>query len=47
MAFTSKDYPGRFVPYEIKLESGDVIKHNLALKKDGKTGRWWDDGGGF
>ncbi|MGA2181166.1 MAG: hypothetical protein ABSH15_16485 [Verrucomicrobiota bacterium] len=46
-AFTSKNYPGQFVPYEIKLKNGDVIKHNLALKKDGKTGRWWDDGGGF
>ncbi|MGD0017179.1 MAG: zf-HC2 domain-containing protein [Verrucomicrobiia bacterium] len=44
-AFTPKSYPGRFVPYEIKLKSGDVRKGNLALKKDGKTGRWWDDGG--
>jgi hypothetical protein len=45
--FTSQNYPGRFVPYEIKLSNGEVMKHNIALKKDGKTGRWWVDGGSF
>lgn len=47
-AFGSAGYDpdGRFVPYEIKLK-GQVIKHNLALKKDKKTGRWFVDGGGF
>jgi outer membrane lipoprotein-sorting protein len=34
-----------FVPYEIKLKGGYVKKFNLALKKDGKTGRWYVDGG--
>ena len=34
-----------FVPYEIKLKTGETIKHNLALKKDGRTGRWFVDGG--
>jgi len=34
-----------FVPYEIKLKSGQINKHNLALKKDRKTGRWFVDGG--
>ena len=34
-----------FVPYEIKLKNGSVKKWNLALKKDGKTGRWYVDGG--
>ena len=34
-----------FVPYEIKLKSGAVKKWNLALKKNGKTGRWYVDGG--
>lgn len=43
--FQSKAYPGQFVPYEIKLKSGKVKKHNLALKKDAKTGRWFVDGG--
>ena len=47
-AFASKGYDpaGRFVPYEIKIH-GEVIKHNVALKKDKKTGRWFVDGGGF
>jgi hypothetical protein len=45
--FTSQDYPGRFVPYEIKLSNGKVFQHNIALKRDGKTGRWWVDGGSF
>jgi outer membrane lipoprotein-sorting protein len=47
-AFASAAYDrdGRFVPYEIKLR-GQVLKHNLALKKDKKTGRWFADGGGF
>ena len=33
------------VPYEIKLKSGYVKKHGVGLKKDGKTGRWYVDGG--
>jgi hypothetical protein len=33
------------IPYDIKLKSGDVKKHALGLKKDGKTGRWYVDGG--
>ncbi len=47
-AFASKGYDpnGRFVPYELKIQ-GQVIKHNVALKKDEKTGRWYVDGGGF
>jgi outer membrane lipoprotein-sorting protein len=44
-SFSSQGYPGRFVPYEIKLPGGQVKKHNLALKKDRKTGRWFVDGG--
>jgi hypothetical protein len=34
-----------FVPYEIKLKNGEVKKHNLALKRDPKTKRWYVDGG--
>jgi outer membrane lipoprotein-sorting protein len=47
-SFTSTAYDpdGRFVPYEIKL-GGQSLKHNLALKKDKTTGRWFVDGGGF
>lgn len=44
-AFTSKTYPGRFVPYEIKLKDGGVKKHNLAVRKDNPAGRWQVDGG--
>jgi hypothetical protein len=44
-SFTSQDYPGRFVPYEIKFAGGEVKKHNLALKKDARTSRWIVDGG--
>lgn len=44
-SFTSEGYPGQFVPYEIKLKGGEVKKHNLALKKDRKTDRWFVDGG--
>lgn len=34
-----------FVPYEIKLNTGEIIKHNLALKRDRQTQRWFIDGG--
>ena len=44
-SFTSAAYPGRFVPYEIQVKDGQVRKHNLALKQDRKTGRWYVDGG--
>ena len=44
-SFTSAAYPGRFLPYEIELKDGQVRKHNLALKQDTKTGRWFIDGG--
>jgi hypothetical protein len=44
-SFTSRGYPGRFVPYEIRMRDGSVRKHNLALKKDSRTGRWFVDGG--
>jgi hypothetical protein len=35
----------QFIPYEIRLKSGVVKKHALGLKKDGKTGGWYVDGG--
>lgn len=44
-SFTSAAYPGRFVPYEIRLKSGGVKKHNLALKHDRQSARWYLDGG--
>jgi len=44
-SFTSKTYPGRFVPYEVKLSDGSVRKWNLAVRKDNPAGRWQVDGG--
>jgi hypothetical protein len=43
--FQSAGYPGWFVPYEIKLKSGDTKKHNLALRNDNQAHRWQLDGG--
>jgi len=44
-SFTSKTYPGQFVPYEIKLSDGSVKKFNLAIRKDNPARRWQVDGG--
>jgi hypothetical protein len=44
-AFTSQAGPTAFVPYEIQLQDGGIRKHNLALKKHPRTGRWFVDGG--
>ena len=44
-SFTSQGNEARFVPYEIKLKSGESKKHNLALKRDRKSNRWFVDGG--
>ncbi|MGD0745987.1 MAG: hypothetical protein ABSA45_12615 [Verrucomicrobiota bacterium] len=52
-SFTSKNYPGRFVPYEIKLRVPFWglrwlrydKKFNLAIRKDNPAGRWQVDGG--
>lgn len=38
-------YPGWFVPYEIKLRSGSVKKHNLAVRNDNAAQRYIVDGG--
>ncbi len=44
-SFKSGQYPGEFVPYEVRLKSGTVKKMNLALRCDNKEKRWWVDGG--
>lgn len=44
-AFQSGLYPGWFVPYEVRLKSGDVKKHNLAVRNDNPARRWVQDGG--
>jgi len=43
--FQSEGYGGWYVPYEIKVKSGRVIKHNLALINDNSAKRWVIDGG--
>jgi len=43
--FQSGQYPGWFVPYEVKLKSGDVRKFNLAVRNDNPAKRWQVDGG--
>lgn len=43
--FKSGLYPGWFVPYEIKLKSGYIKKHNLAVRNDNRARRWEVDGG--
>ncbi len=43
--FKSGQYPGWFVPYEIKVKSGQVRKHNLAIRNDNPAKRYVVDGG--
>lgn len=43
--FQSEGYPGWFVPYEIRVKDGRIIKHNLALRNDNPANRWVIDGG--
>ncbi len=44
-AFKSGLYPGEFVPYKIKLKSGEIEEHNLALRNDNPNKTWIVDGG--
>ena len=43
--FKSGLYRGWFVPYEIKLKSGYIKKHNLAVRNDNQARRFVVDGG--
>jgi hypothetical protein len=43
--FRSRLYPGWFVPYEIRLKSGELKKHSLAVRNDNPAGRYVFDGG--
>jgi len=38
-------YPGEFVPYKVKLKSGEITEFNLALRNDNPTKTWEIDGG--
>ncbi|MGD1019410.1 MAG: zf-HC2 domain-containing protein [Verrucomicrobiia bacterium] len=35
----------QFVPYEIRLKTGETHSYNLHLRKDPQTGRWFWEGG--
>ena len=43
--FKSGQYAGEFVPFEIRLKSGKIVRHNLALRNDNPNGVWLVDGG--
>ena len=43
--FRSGQYPGWFVPYEVKIQAGHVLKHNLAVRNDNAARRYMVDGG--
>ena len=43
--FRSEGDGGWFVPYEIKVRDGRIVKHNLALRNDNAAKRWTIDGG--
>ena len=43
--FKSGLYPGEFVPYKIKMKSGEILESNLALRNDNPTKTWIVDGG--
>jgi hypothetical protein len=44
-AFRSGLYPGWFVPYEVRLRTGESKHSNLAVRNDNPQKRWIVDGG--
>jgi hypothetical protein len=42
---SESEYRGWFVPYELKVDGGRVVKRNLALRNDNEAGRFIIDGG--
>ena len=43
--FQRRGYPQVFVPYKIRLRTGEIVEHNLALRRDNPERRWFFDGG--
>jgi hypothetical protein len=43
--FGGIEYPGVYVPYEIRLKDGTVKKFQLAIRCDNPEKRWYWDGG--
>ena len=44
-SFKSGLYAGKYVPYEVKLKSGNIQKYNLAVRNDNPEKLWVIDGG--
>ncbi len=44
-SFKSGLYTGKYVPYEVKLKSGNIQKYNLAVRNDNPEKLWVIDGG--
>ena len=43
--FGGMEYPGVYVPYEIRLKDGTVKKWQLAIRCDNRENHWYWDGG--
>lgn len=43
--FQSAPYPGWFIPYEIKLKTGQIRKHTMSIRNDNSAKRFMVDGG--
>ena len=43
--FQSAPYPGWFIPYEIKLKTGQIRKHTISIRNDNPAKRFMVDGG--
>lgn len=43
--FAGREYPGVYVPYEIRLKSGGIKKWQMAIRCDNAQHRWYWDGG--
>lgn len=43
--FKSGNYPGEFIPYEVRFKNGYVKKWTLAVRNDNPEKKWFVDGG--
>jgi RNA polymerase sigma factor (sigma-70 family) len=45
IAWKNAEYPGVYVPYEIRLKGGEIKKWRLAIRCDNRERHWYWDGG--
>ena len=45
IAWKNAEYPGVYVPYEIRLKGGEIKKWQLAIRCDNRERHWYWDGG--